>query len=147
MTGNQLSADDDVKDQLETATIGLLGVRGILADLLSLKPGLLSAVLAQRAAAIIEEHIDPAVEKVGELAALTEEAAGSAFLRQLGDRLDDLQRTGADIATLLEAAFGASLGGEVEAIRKTVGTMTRQVSEVTASLHHRVEDLPDPEQV
>jgi len=73
-------------------------------------------VLGQRAAAIIEEHIDPAIGQVDELSALTEAAADAAYLRQLGERLDDLTRTASDVATLLEAAFGASVGGDVEEI-------------------------------
>lgn len=137
---------DEVKERIDTAFVGLQGVRGLLADLLALEPGLLSAVLGQRAAAIVEEHIDPALAQLGELAGLTEVAAGAVYLRQLGDRLDDLQRTAAGTATLLEAAYGDSVGGEVETIRRTVRTLTRQVVSITTSLHHRVEGLQDPKQ-
>jgi len=137
---------NDVKRSIDTAFVALQGARSVLAAVLSSEPGLLSAVLKQRASAIIEEHIDPAIGQVDELSALTEGEAGTAFLRRLGDRLDDFQRTAGDIATLLEAAFGASVGDDVAAIRQTVGSLTRQVSEITASLPDRAEGPQDPEQ-
>jgi len=134
------------KNGVEMAFVALLGARSILADVASLeKPGLLSAVLKQRAAAIIEEHIDPATEQVDELSALTEAEAGATFLRQLGDSLDDLRRTSGDIATLIEAAYGVSVGDDVEAIRKTVGNLTKQVSAITATLQERLGLPEEPE--
>lgn len=133
------------KNGVEMAFVALLGARSILAEVASQESGLLSAVLKQRAAAIIEEHIDPATQQVDELSALTEAEAGVVFLQQLGDRLDDLQRTGGDIATLLEAAYGAAVGDDVEEIRKTVGSLARQVSKITASLPNRAEGSQEPE--
>jgi len=85
---------NDITQRIGTAFVALQGARSLLADMLSLEAGLLSAVLKQRAAAIIEEHIDPAIGQVDELSALTEAEAGAAFLRQLGDRLRHLQRAG-----------------------------------------------------
>jgi len=123
-----------ITQRIDTAFVALQGARSLLEDVLSSEAGLLSAVLKQRAAAVIEEHIDPAIQQVDELSALTEAEAGTAFLRQLGACLEDLQRAGGDVATLLEAAYGASVGGDVEAIRKTVRTLTGQVSAITSSL-------------
>lgn len=133
--------ENELRRKLDTASLRFSEGCAILTDLPLLEQGLLDAVLGQKAAEIIEQHIDPALEKIREMSTLTEESAGFAYLSQLGVRLDDLRRAGADIATLLEAAFGASMGSEVEGIRKTVGTLTRQASSITATLQEHTRKL------
>jgi len=45
-----------------------------------------------------------------------------------------------------DADAGASVGDDVVAIRETAGSLTRQVSEITASLPNRAEGPQEPEQ-
>lgn len=125
---------EEARERLGMAIVGLEGARAILAELMgSLEPGLISAVLKLRAAALLQV-IDPAVSGFRELEKLTEAEAGPAFLREFGARLDVLVGSSGEVTTLLEAAYGASVGDDLEAIRQTVRTLTLQAREITVSL-------------